>query len=93
LTELTRNPLAQAACSVHLLGEKPGITVDDGDEPISHLQYRLALAHRPAGFTQVVWAPASLQPQPGRHKSSSTASGRSDRRCGTSPPKCCRETK
>jgi hypothetical protein len=68
LTELTRSLLAQAACSVHLLGEKPGMSVDDGDEPISHLQYQLALAHRPAGFTQVVWASASLQPQPGRQK-------------------------
>jgi TIR domain len=68
LAELTRTLLTQATCSVHLLGEKPGITVDDGDEPISHLQYRLALAHRPAGFTQVVWAPTSLQLQPGRQK-------------------------
>ena len=68
LTRLTRDMLAQAACSVHLFGERPGISVDDGDEPISHLQYRLALEHRPAGFTQVVWAPASLQLQPGRQK-------------------------
>src|SRR5262249_53759807 len=30
LAELTRKLLAQAACSVHLLGEKPGISVDDG---------------------------------------------------------------
>jgi hypothetical protein len=68
LAELTRRLLAEAACSVHLLGDKPGITVDDGDEPIAHLQYQLALAHRPPGFTQVVWAPASLQPQAGRQK-------------------------
>lgn len=68
LAERTQKMLAQAACSVHMLGEKPGITVDDGDEPIAHLQYRLALAHRPAGFTQIVWAPASLQLQQGRQK-------------------------
>src|SRR5262245_6199270 len=37
LTELTSKLLEQAACSVHLLGEKPGITVDDGDESVSHL--------------------------------------------------------
>jgi len=68
LAAQTQSLLAKAACSVHLLGEKPGITVDDGDEPVSHLQYRLALEHRPAGFKQVVWAPASLQLQPGRQK-------------------------
>ena len=68
LAQLTCDLLARAACSVHLLGDKPGITVDDGEEPISHLQYRLALAHRPPGFTQIVWAPESLQLPPSRHK-------------------------
>jgi hypothetical protein len=68
LASKTRRLLAQAECSIHLLGEKPGITVDDLDEPIAHLQYRLALEHRPAGFKQIVWAPASLQLQPGRQK-------------------------
>lgn len=68
LTDRTREMLARANYAVHLLGEKPGITVDDGDEPISHLQYRLALAHRPPGFTQIVWAPSSLQPQPGKQQ-------------------------
>jgi hypothetical protein len=68
LAERTGSLLAHATCSVHLFGEKPGISVDDGDEPVAHLQYRVALAHRPAGFTQIVWVPASLQPPPGRHK-------------------------
>ncbi len=68
LAALTSKLLAQADCSVHLLGEKPGITVDDGDEPIAHLQYRLALAHRPPGFSQMVWAPSTLQLQPGRQQ-------------------------
>jgi len=68
LTDRTRELLGRADCAVHLLGEKPGITVDDGDEPMAHVQFRLALAHRPQGFTQIVWAPSSLQLQPGKQQ-------------------------
>ena len=45
--------LEQAECSIHLLGELPGITPEDSDEPVVQLQYRLGLAHRPPGFTQI----------------------------------------
>jgi hypothetical protein len=68
LTDRTCELLGRADYAVHLLGEKPGITVDDGDEPVSHVQYRLALAHRPPGFTQIVWVPSSLQPQAGKQQ-------------------------
>lgn len=61
LTTLTNDLLARSECSVHLLGERPGPSTDEGDVAMSHLQYRLARAHRPPRFTQLVWAPASLQ--------------------------------
>lgn len=68
LTDRTCELLGTADCAVHLLGENHGISVDDGDEPIAHLQYRLGLAHRPPGFTQVVWVPSALQLQQARQR-------------------------
>jgi hypothetical protein len=68
LTTLTSDLLARAVCSVHLLGDNPGPSVDEGDPPISHLQYRLARAHRPERFTQVVWAPTTMKPAAGRQQ-------------------------
>jgi hypothetical protein len=56
----TQQLLDQAECSIHLLGELPGTTPEDSGEPITHLQYRVALAHRPGTFTQIVWAPGTL---------------------------------
>jgi len=61
LSAQTLGMLAQADCSVHILGETAGITPDDSEEPIVRLQYRLALAHRRPGFTQIAWTPDSLQ--------------------------------
>jgi hypothetical protein len=57
----TKKRLEQAECSIHILGERAGITTEDSSEPIVQLQYRLALAHRPTQFTQIVWAPTTLQ--------------------------------
>lgn len=68
VTAITKDLLARATCSVHLLGDNPGPSVDEGDPPISHLQYRLARAHRPDGFTQIVWTPPTITPAAGRHQ-------------------------
>jgi len=61
LTRQTSDLLAKADVSIHILGEKPGVSVEDAEEPVAHLEYRLALAHRPKGFTQIVWASDTLK--------------------------------
>jgi hypothetical protein len=68
IEEQTKQLLAQAECSIHILGERPGIRPEDSSEPIVQLQYRLALTHRPENFTQVVWAPTTLQLTDARQK-------------------------
>jgi hypothetical protein len=68
IEQQTRRLLDQAECSIHLLGELPGTTPEDSSDPIAHLQYQVALAHRPDRFTQLVWAPSTLALADARQK-------------------------
>jgi hypothetical protein len=68
LIGLTNERLSEAEYAVHMFGETAGITLDDGEEPIAHLEYQLALAHRPPGFKRLVWISNGLKLSPGRHQ-------------------------
>ena len=54
-----RADLARSQLSLHLLGQRSGLTPDGGDEPVAALQARLALEAQHGGFASLFWSPAS----------------------------------